>query len=413
MEKAQKQYLLGTDEQLAWRNEGFFPPRGIGFMEPGIVPLDDAKMSAYNVAKSSYQIYPDVFNVQYIADRLNIPKEEVTKRLARMYEERLIMYVQNPATQVCGWGLYYWVVKLKASATQEQRDKLSGWYQEKDDICTGYAGEGDFDFFNGNHMRVLDNLLYDVIDPWKYDDAVEYVHICPIRRDIRESHVNMWDYPDDDGYRKAFWGEGQMEKLSKMQSKMDMIDLQIVNELNNAPTVDDTFDFNRLSEISGLDPTAMREGIRELVEQKRIIVPMMYLNFMNLGLTLRFFAVRMFQTIPSYRKTQIVNELSRIPEFNNVWEFGDANYDVMLSAYEELSDMDALRSVINSYSEVEDVKESKMPTQYRRWVCRLDEQNGFWEECVFTDDFLQDRAQAGTGNRCPVCKKDGEDNENK
>lgn len=68
--------------------------------------------------------------------------------------------------------------------------------------------EGDFDFFNGNHMRVLDNLLADVIQPWKDRPEVEYVHLCPIRADVRESLVNQWDVPED-RYRKFILGKNR------------------------------------------------------------------------------------------------------------------------------------------------------------------------------------------------------------
>ena len=106
---------------------------------------------------------------------------------------------------------------------------------------------------------------------------------------------------------------------------------------------------------------------------------------------MKMYLVRMFQNVPSYRKSQITDELSDMPEFNNIWEFSDSFYDVMLSSFEELTDWKDLRSKIESYGEVEEVKIANSPKQFRRWVCRLDDQNGYWEECVFTDDFLQDR----------------------
>ena len=63
----EKKYLLGTEEQQEWMKEYFFAPRGIGFTEPGTVATDSAEFSAYNVAKSFYQNYPEVFNLDYIA----------------------------------------------------------------------------------------------------------------------------------------------------------------------------------------------------------------------------------------------------------------------------------------------------------------------------------------------------------
>jgi len=403
--KVQADYMLGTDSQLKWKQEYFFDPRGIGFLEPGIVPLDNAMMSAYNVAKSSYQIHPDVFNMEYLAKATGLTKKEIMKRMHRLYDEHLTMFVMNPATQVYGWGLYYWFVKLKEGTSKEAKSRLSEWYQNKDDICTGFEMNGDFDFFNGNHMRVLDNLLASVIDPWKNNPEVEFVHICPIRRDVRESHVNMWDAPQN-AYRKAFWGKGQLEKLAKIQDKMDLNDLKIFEALNAERPVEEVFDFNVLAKISGLDPKDMLEGIKEIVEKKRILVPVFFLNFMKLNLTNHMFVIRMFQNIPSYRKSQIVDELSQIPEFNLVNEFTDAFYDILVCAYNEISDIDALRDKISTYAEIEDIKEADITRQYRRWVCRLDEKNGFWEECVFTDDFLEDRTDKKSAVYCQFGKEE-------
>ncbi len=96
----------------------------------------------------------------------------------------------------------------------------------------------------------------------------------------------------------------------------------------------------------------------------------------------------MFQTTPCYRKAEIVDELAAIAEFNLVKEFSDAFYDVILLSYNQITDIDALRQKIRGYAEIEEIKEADIPRMYRRWVCRLDEKNGYWEECVFTDDFF-------------------------
>ncbi len=397
-------YSLGTEEQQKWQDKYVFSPRGIAFNEPGVIPLDDAKMSAYNIAKSFYQVYPEVFNINYLAKETGMTASEVKKRIKRLYDEHLIMFVMNPATQVYGWGLYYWLVKLKDGTLKETKQKLAEWYQAKDDICTGYQCEGDFDFFNGNHMRVLDNLLTDVIEPWKDNPEIEYVHLCPVRRDIRESHINMWDAPKGT-YRKQFWGKGQLEKLAKIQDKMDLKDLKLVQALNKEKSVDDFFDFDVMAKLSGLYAKDMRDGIKEIVEDKKIVVPLFFLNFMKLNLTNRYFVIRIFQNIPCYRKAEIADELSNIAEFNSVIEFTDSFYDILVSAYNEITDIDAIRKKLNEYSEIEDVKEASVDRQFRRWVCRLDEQNGFWEECVFTDDFLEDRTVKVAPEKCEFSKE--------
>lgn len=403
-EKNQPAYILGTDSQQEWKRDYFFDPRGVGFLEPGILGLDDAKMSAYNVAKSSYQIHPEVFNMKYLTKATGLAKDDIIKRMHRLYDEHLIMFVMNPATQVYGWGLYYWFVKLKEGTTKEEKSNLSEWYQNKDDICTGFETSGDFDFFNGNHMRVLDNLLASVIEPWKNNPEVEFAHICPIRRDVRESHINMWDAKQDT-YRKAYWGKGQLEKLDKIQNKMDLNDLKLFEALNAERSMEEYFDFEVLSQISGLDPKDMLDGIKEIVEEKRILVPVFFLNFMKLNLTNHMFVIRTFQNVPSYRKAQIVDDLSQAPEFNVVLEFTDAFYDILVCAYNEISDIDALRDKISEYGEVEDIKEADITRMYRRWVCRLDEKNGYWEECVFTDDFLEDRTIKDAPEKCSFDKE--------
>lgn len=38
---------------------------------------------------------------------------------------------------------------------------------------------GDFDYYNGNHMRNIDNLVAGVIYKFKNRDFIDYVHICP------------------------------------------------------------------------------------------------------------------------------------------------------------------------------------------------------------------------------------------
>lgn len=393
-----KHYTLGSDQHQAWMKDYFFAPRGIGFTEPGTVGLDSAEFSAYNVAKSFYQNYPEVFNLAYISQKTGLTPDDIKKRLKRMYDEHIIMFVMNPAVAVYGWGLYYWVVKLKEGTDPAVKQQLSEWFQNKDDICTGYETAGDFDYFNGNHMRVLDNLLSDVIGPWRDMPEVEYVHLCPIRRDVRESNVNMWD-SHGDGYRKFIWGQEQVDRLLKIQDKMDADDFAIVNAINSTETVGDMLDYEVLHKLSGLDAEQMKRDFVEICDKRRFIVPMIYINHMKLGLNMKMYLVRMFQNVPSYRKSQLVDELSDMPEFNNIWEFSDSFYDAMLSTFSDLTDTDALLAKLEGYSEIEAVQVADSPRQFRRWVARLDDQHGFWEECVFTDDFLQDR----TRNDCVKC----------
>ena len=48
----------------------------------------------------------------------------------------------------------------------------------------------------------------------------------------------------------------------------------------------------------------------------------------------------------------------------------------MLTSYNDITDIDALRALLEGYAEVEEIKEADSARQFRRWVARLDEQNG-------------------------------------
>ena len=394
-------YTLGTDQQQAWMQKNCFPPRGYGFAEPGTFGLDATEVAAYNVAKSFYQVYPEVWNIDYVCKKIGGDYEDVKKRLKRMYDEHLIMFVMNPNVAVYGWGLYYWVVKLKDGTPAEVKKEFANWYQNKDDICTGYLTEGDFDFFNGDHMRVIDNLLADVIQPWKDRPEVEYVHLCPIRADVRESLVNQWDVPAD-RYRKFVFGEEQLKKFLKAQKKLDKTDFAIIEALNNTESIADMFNFEVLEKLSGLDGEQMRKDIVMCVDERKFMLPMLYINYRALGLSLQMYLVRMFQNVPSYRKAEIVDEFSLMPEFVDIFQFGDSFYDCLLSVYAEINDVDAIREKLENYAEIEEVKVANSKRQFRRWVARLDDDNGYWEECVMTDDFLQNRMETGTP-KCRFC----------
>lgn len=96
--------------------------------------------------------------------------------------------------------------------------------------------EGFSDFFNGNHMRVLDNLLADVIGPWRNNPEVEYV-LCLSAEISGKSNVNMFDAPGD-GYREFIFPEEQLDKLSEIQDQLDRDDLRIISALNKKRPVE-------------------------------------------------------------------------------------------------------------------------------------------------------------------------------
>ena len=52
-------YMIGTEEQQNGSRNTSLSKR-IRFFEPGAVPMDNPVMSAFNIAKASYQIRPEV-----------------------------------------------------------------------------------------------------------------------------------------------------------------------------------------------------------------------------------------------------------------------------------------------------------------------------------------------------------------
>ena len=111
-----------------------------------------------------------------VSEITGIAIDEVKSRLQRMYDDRILMLVKNSAVGVFGFGLWYWVVKMKDNCPAEEKQKMTNWIQNNNEICTGYMCDfGDFDYYCGNHMRVLDNLLEGVLDPIKKNPWVEYV----------------------------------------------------------------------------------------------------------------------------------------------------------------------------------------------------------------------------------------------
>lgn len=398
-------YMIGSDEQQAYLNDYNWNVKGYSFFEPGVVSTDHKFYSAFNIAKSFYQIYPEVFNLPYIAAAVGLKQEDVKARLKKMYDNRQIMLVKNSCVGVLGFGLYYWIVKLKEGLGEEQRQEFVDWMQNNDQICTGYAMDagGDFDFFNGNHMRNLDNLLGGVLDKFRFRDEVSYVHICPVRRLVRESHVNQFDAKEN--FRKYFWSAEQKQKLLALQTAMDSYDLAIIEAINNTESVADMFDYDVLAKLSGLDAEEMKKDFVYLVEQTKSVIPMVYFNYRALGLKMHFYLVSMFQNTPTWRSEQICDELSLMPEFANIFDFADAHHNLMLSCYEEITDLDKIKAKLQSYGEIGEILEASSSRQLRRWTCRLDDENGLWEECVFTDDVLQDRT-VNTGVICPACKEE-------
>ena len=180
------------------------------------------------------------------------------------------------------------------------------------------------------------------------------------------------------------------------QVKIDKKDFAIIEALNSTKSIADMFDFDMLEKLSGLDGKQMKKDIVMCVDERKFMLPMIYINYRALGISMHMYLVRMFQNVPSYRKAEIVDEFSLMPEFVDILQFGDSFYDCMLTVYTEVNDVEAIRRMLEGYAEIEEVKVANSKRQFRRWVARLDDDNGYWEECVMTDDFLQNRLESGS-----------------
>ena len=387
-----KRYRIGTPEAQEYMRQYRNAPKGLSSFEPGVIASDAKEVVAFNIAKSFYQVHPEAFNLRLVEEKTGIKPEEARKRLLRMYQEKRFMLVKNSAVNVSGFALYYWAVKLREDTAPEERKDLMEWFQENDQICTGYMMEegGDFAVWNGNHMRNLDNLIYGVLDKFRFRRCVEWVHVCPIRRLLRESSVNQFDTLPD-RYRHYALTEEAEKKIAALRRGVDEKDLAILGALNRAPSGADLFDYEVLARLSGLDPKEMEKDFRHAVDEARVLIPMLYLNYASLGLKQRFYLVSLFENTPTFREDEIGDELEKDDRFVNIFEIADAHHAFLLSSYEGIEDGEGIRRKLLSYGEVKEVLLATSPRQFRRWTCRLDER--LYEECVFTDDVLLDRSE--------------------
>ena len=389
---AEIKYDLASDSRQKYIDKYNFAPRGLSSLEPGTLSQDYPEFNAFNIAKSYYQINPHVFNLEAIAAEVDLDTDEVAERIKAMYDKHLILYVANPAVELQGFGLYYTLVKLEDDVSKEDKTKLSKFLQEKDAICSGYEVSGDYDFYIGNHMRVLDNLLADVIYPLVALDAVKYVRINPVKRNIRDSSVNLWDVYPQENYAKFNFSEEAKEKFLEVQDKMDAADFAIYEALNKHRDVEDMFNYDLLEEISGIDKDDLIQGIED-IRKGQYFLPLFHLNINELGIKNHIFLVSTFQSTETYKNSELADKLSQSDKFNYILEFTDSFYNLALGAFKGLEDIDAIRAKLNAYPEVESIAEIDTERMYRRWSCRLDFENGNWEQTVFTDDNLLDYAK--------------------
>ena len=361
-------------------------PSVFGSVEPFVTEFAmDPTYGGYNIAKSSYQTRTDVFNLAYLAKEVGKPQDEVEKKLKKMIDEHTIMLVQNPNTYVLGWAIYYWFVKLRNGFTPDQKEEVADHIQNKDETCTATVGEGDFDFFGGNHIGVLDFLINEVVKPIEAFPQVESVHILPVARYLREEKVAQWRAPEGT-IREFFIADEEIARLPKAQRYWDETDVKIFCALNKKRAVKDFFDFSVLAELSGLKAEVLKKSMKSYVEELPIMIPLVAPNWRKLGLTKHYFVVRLYRMLPTENRYAIADELAKNPAWETLWQFTQASYDIIMSAYNQINDIDKLREEIRAIPGVEEIREFDIHRATRRWTCRLDEEAGFWESCIMTSD---------------------------
>ena len=58
----------------------------------------------HTMLRSHFELYPEVWNIDYIEKETGIKPEDIKDRLKRMYDEHLIMFVMNPNVGVYALG---------------------------------------------------------------------------------------------------------------------------------------------------------------------------------------------------------------------------------------------------------------------------------------------------------------------
>jgi DNA-binding Lrp family transcriptional regulator len=178
----------------------------------------------------------------------------------------------------------------------------------------------------------------------------------------------------------------EIARLPKVQSYWDETDVKIFCALNKKRPVKDFFDFSVLAELSGLKAEVLNKSMKSYVEELPIMIPLVAPNWKKLGLTKHYFVVRLYRMLPTENRYAIADELAKNPAWETLWQFTQASYDIIMSAYNQINDIDKLREEIRAIPGVEEIREFDIYRATRRWTCRLDEEAGFWESCIMTSD---------------------------
>ena len=266
-------------------------------------------------------------------------------------------------------------VKLKKNVSPERKHEISIMIRDNDYICTSFETKGDYDFFMGAHIISIDNLYKNVLKSLYALPELEELTLLPVQRMLRQERINHWDMKNE------FWREtaiidGEFEKLEKIQKVLDKTDLQIIQTMMEKKDITEYLNVGFLSK-----KRESGEKLLHVLDEKRLFVCPVFLNWMKLNYQPYFFAVKFSDKMDSDRKMVLADELvENYPEFNIALQVSDTSYDLFLGAYQGLSDIKDVKAILQSVDEIVKVSEMVATKQHRMWTVKMEEKN--WGECV-------------------------------
>ncbi len=368
--------VVGAEDKYYWP-----PERGYHKLLPFAKEyLKKENTSGYALAKATRTA--DIVNLDYVTQKVGISKKEAAKRINRMFDEHLIRLTADSPIDNRGFGLYYTAIKLKPEATPEQKAKLSEIMQNEDHVCTGYEVEGDFDFVPAFHVTTLEVSEKYVRSYFEKSGVLESYQLLPIQRILRQERINHWGAPIS-MWNEVVYAPNEFEKLAKIQDKLDITDLKIIEAMQEKRAAKDFYNWDFVAKKTGLKKDGLINGLEHAWAERMFVLPV-FMNWMKLGYTNHIFFVKMSRKLTSDEKLAIGDKFAENPSFNLVFQFNDCEFTYALGAWTKLTDIDALRDAIKGVSGVEGIKEVNLTRQWRQWTCRLDDDN--WDNCKYCVD---------------------------
>ncbi len=317
----------------------------------------------------------DLLNKETVAQELGLSVDEVTQRIIRMYKERLLLVPTDAALQTVGFALFYMVVKLKKGTSDKRKQEISNMIRDNDYACTSFETSGDYDFFVGAHITTIDNLYKTILKGLYALPELEELTLLPVQRMLRQERLNHWDMKKD-LWRETALIDGELGKLATIQNALDKTDLAIIEILMKKREITEYLNVNFLSKKKEAGEKVLRT-----LDEKRLFVSPVFLNWMKLNYQPYFFAVKFSDKTNSDKKIELSDHLvETYPEFNLALQVTDTYYDLFLGSYQGLADVEAMKKALKETPGVAEVKEMVATRQHRMWTTKLSEEN--WGECV-------------------------------